>query len=291
MKTLSAGLMAVIFWGFVATAPVRAQLVSQGPFSPSAATVEFWGCLACPGGEWWNPALSQAADSQFAVVPLTAYGFCFMTSCFYSRALIATEFGFSVPPNATITGIMVEVLRKGFTTNAIHDTLVYLMKNNQVAGLPKVSSDPWPLIAQYEAYGDTADLWGTVWTPADINSKQFGVYVKPVNRSNAMDSAAVDHIQVTVHYTMPTGIGGIQSSGATAYVDATGRMLVLLGLSACRSLEVTVVDAEGRIAGLFRPAVHDGSAVRLPLGRLPSGIYAARCMDERGVRILRFVIP
>ncbi len=291
MKTLSAGLMAVILCAFAATTPVRAQVVSEGPYNPSAATVEFWGCLACPGGEWWNPALSQAADSQFAVVPLTAYGFCFMTSCFYARALIATEFGFSVPPNATITGIMVEVLRKGFTTNAIHDTLVYLMKNNQVAGLPKVSSDPWPLIAQYEAYGDTADLWGTVWTPADINSKQFGVYVKPVNRSNAMDSAAVDHIQVTVHYTLPTGITASLSSAATAYVDPAGRMLVVQGMSAGPGLEIAVFDAAGRIAGLFRPATHDGSTVRLPLGRLPAGVYAARCRDERGVRILRFVIP
>jgi hypothetical protein len=66
------------------------------------------------------------ADSQYANVSLNAFPFCFQTSCYYSRYLMANNFGFSIPVNATIEGVKAEILRASSTSPNIGDTIVQI---------------------------------------------------------------------------------------------------------------------------------------------------------------------
>ncbi len=58
----------------------------------------------------------------------------------------------------------------------------------------------WPLNDTYATYGGPADLWGTTWTYADINSPNFGSVLKADVFNGGID---VDHMQITV-YTLST---------------------------------------------------------------------------------------
>ncbi len=253
------------------------QVMSQGPFNPGAVTYEFVGCLGCPGAEWLNPQLAMLPDSQFASTPLQAYPNCFQSACYHARGMLASGFGFSIPPNATVTGITVDILRKAYTSGTIRDSAVALIKNGQNAGAPKVGPDPWPLMAQYKTYGDTADVWGTTWTPADLNSAQFGVYLKPMNKSGGFDSAAVDQIRVTAHYTVPVSVPLLAGHELSFYYDPGTRELVLQ--SAGKEGIVRVYDSAGRLAwagscdGVCRPT-------------LAPGLYVATLLNGPSIRFV-----
>jgi hypothetical protein len=53
-------------------------------------------------------------------------------------------------------------------------------------------------------YGSSTDLWGTTWTPADINAAGFGaaLAVTEISSRGANETAHVDHITITVHYDL-----------------------------------------------------------------------------------------
>ena len=50
-------------------------------------------------------------------------------------------------------------------------------------------------------------MWGTTWTPADVNASNFGVRVIAKNVAAASTTANVDYISITVTYHNATGIG------------------------------------------------------------------------------------
>ncbi len=56
----------------------------------------------------------------------------------------------------------------------------------------------WPEVDAYQAYGGPTNLWGTTWTPADINNAGFGAAISGRVQNG---TAAVDHIRITVFLT------------------------------------------------------------------------------------------
>ncbi|TNC96195.1 MAG: hypothetical protein FD121_1205 [Gallionellaceae bacterium] len=124
-----------------------------------------------------------------------------------SNYLRCTGYGFAIPAGATITGIVVNVERKASSTNSIRDAAMRLVK--EVAGAPVIQTPDRSTLTNYttadvvEAHGGAADLWGGAWTPADINSTNFGAAVasqKPGTAGGAR-TVSVDHMSVTVRYT------------------------------------------------------------------------------------------
>ena len=79
------------------------------------------------------------------------------------------------------------------------DNSVRLVKGGTITGSnyakPTVS---WPTGDTYETYGGATDLWGTTWTPADINDPNFGVVLSAIVQGNSLQ---VDHISITVYTT------------------------------------------------------------------------------------------
>jgi Tfp pilus assembly protein PilX len=131
-----------------------------------------------------------------------------------SANLDATGFGFTIPADATITGIQASIERSASHTSSIDDQDVYLLLAGATRGSDKgKTSTYWGTSDQTSSYGGSTDLWTATWTPADVNASTFGVRVKADNDNGSSRSAFVDHIQITVWYrpAPPISIG---SSGA-----------------------------------------------------------------------------
>jgi peptidoglycan/xylan/chitin deacetylase (PgdA/CDA1 family) len=121
-----------------------------------------------------------------------------------TRYLEGTNYGFSIPDGATISGIKVAIQRKSdsFSSSNINDSTVKLVKGGDVVGSNKASSSDWSNSFAVANYGGASDLWGTTWTPAEINDSGFGVALSVYNQSShSTRTAEVNYMQITVYYT------------------------------------------------------------------------------------------
>lgn len=165
---------------------------SDGPFYPTAAVSQANGFSA-----WANPANVYSADGVFSTSGFPNGGD-------RSNELYMTGFGFNLPTTAVIDGIYFEFLRQGDRAATL---TVHALKAGASTGTPKSGTDGWPIVASYIGYGNTDtfgkvnDLWGTTWTPADINNSGFGLSVSARNISGS-GSASIDTARITVswHY-------------------------------------------------------------------------------------------
>lgn len=163
------------------TDPAPAQAFSLGPrFASTEASCTFTTC-----GE----ADSAPDDS------------CSLSGT--SRALVnLTGYGFTVPASAVITGLVVEPKAARSNTRAASVTL---LKGGEVVGSAKSLT---PIISTacassaFSTLGGAADLWGTTWTPAEVNAAGFGVQV------GSTQAMSLDAVRVTVHFDVPTPVCG-----------------------------------------------------------------------------------
>lgn len=60
----------------------------------------------------------------------------------------------------------------------------------------------WPAVMTEGIYGGQADLWGTTWTPAQINAANFGVdlYWSCTNLG-VTPNIFIDYVKIIVYYT------------------------------------------------------------------------------------------
>jgi hypothetical protein len=115
-----------------------------------------------------------------------------------TNTLLIKALGFNVPAGATILGIEVDVYRRTNTINGVNDVTVKLLKAGVATGSNKATSGFWPVVAApnldpfgpafpylpdmniqgtggvEQVYGGRSDLWGTTWTPAEVNDAGFG---------------------------------------------------------------------------------------------------------------------
>jgi len=119
------------------------------------------------------------------------------TSC-----LRVDSFGFSIPASATITGIIVEIEKRASAGSNIQDNGLRLLKNGVETGSNGAQyGTPWPYTDTYVTYGSCTDLWGTSWTPAEINSGGFGLFFANIDYTcGGVTTSYIDHIRITVCY-------------------------------------------------------------------------------------------
>ena len=120
-----------------------------------------------------------------------------------SHYLAALGFGFSVPSNATVTGITVTWERQASVADVWSDNEVRATKNGVVDGADRALPSAWPAMEASVSYGGPSDLWGTSWSPADINNAAFGAALSVRRDQTGVTLAKVDHVTITVHYTVP----------------------------------------------------------------------------------------
>jgi len=169
---------------------------------------------------WANPGNITAVGAPYATAILTPGA--------TSEYLQGTDYGFAIPSNATINGIQVTIRRQSSSNsgnNSVDDSDLYLLKGGAIVGSDHASGSDWPTSMQTANYGSTSDLWGTTWTPAEINADNFGVALSVLNESSGFfgsnRTASVDYIQVTITYSLPTTTVGDGTSPSSKAVGAS----------------------------------------------------------------------
>ena len=149
---------------------------------------------------WNNPGNVNSNDNIFTVTNN-------ISNNGNSGILSATNFGFSIPSNATINGVQVTIGRFA-SGSVVRDNVVQLIIGGTQTGNNKAvtgNGTDWPTGAANEAtrlYGGVSDLWGTALTAAQVNASNFGVALVARNTSGNTRTASVDYIQIAVTYTI-----------------------------------------------------------------------------------------
>jgi hypothetical protein len=120
----------------------------------------------------------------------------------YEDFLLVTDFRLEVPAMAEITGIIATIRRAGGSSMEASDGAVRLIKGGIVGQSDRARPTEWtgPEYVNVD-YGGATDLWGESWTPADVNSPNFGVALSAIYTDTAGNGRAyVDIVYVTVHY-------------------------------------------------------------------------------------------
>jgi hypothetical protein len=136
---------------------------------------------------WSNPGNVTALDGTSATAALNNAT---------SHYLKATNFGFNIPTGATIYGVQVDYYRSS-TTGTATGSSVKIVKGGVITGQEQAASDTWPTTIAKKTYGSGSSLWGTQFTPADINSSGFGVVISANDAGNG--TASIDYVSVTVY--------------------------------------------------------------------------------------------
>lgn len=167
---------------------------------------------------WSNPTNLISSNNTYSSVSLN--------NGQVSDVVVATNFGFSIPTSATIDGVTVEIEKYGSRTvffipirYIIDNTISLTTDGTNPLGDNKANGTPWPISdtspSTYTSYGGSADGWNASLTPSLVNSTSFGIYidVSCIFWPGGPETGYIDHIRVTIDYTVPTPVELISFDG------------------------------------------------------------------------------
>lgn len=162
----------------------------SGPRQPASVNLD-----SSAGTVAWTNAINAIqSENVYATVALVAQT---------SQLLKTSNHGFNIPSTWTINGIAVTVEGKSLTgTQTFTGTL---LKAGVAAGNPE--TDTLPTSEVSSPLGGATDLWGTTWTPAQINAWNFGLQIQMA--SAITDTVSIDvAAQITVYASAPAAGAG-----------------------------------------------------------------------------------
>jgi hypothetical protein len=126
-----------------------------------------------------------------------------------SDYLKINDFGFTIPSDAIITGITVDMECKSDSNNFYLDK-IYVLKNDIAVTGVWVYSAGWILpttdtVLSIDSSNSIVlnSMWGTTWTPAQINDSLFGINIRFCNDSIESDTLRLDYVKITISYNNP----------------------------------------------------------------------------------------
>ncbi|MDO9268958.1 MAG: hypothetical protein Q7T96_07595 [Methylobacter sp.] len=132
--------------------------------------------------------------------------------------LKCTGYGLAIPTNAIIEGITVGVERFANNTN-LQDAAMRIVKGGVIGATDRSKAGLYPNADPntYDDHGGVTELWGETWTPADINSANFGVALasQKSNNTGGSRTISVDHMAISVAYRLPVNCTSNASSNWT----------------------------------------------------------------------------
>jgi hypothetical protein len=182
--------------------------------NPASAT----SCGSCSGRIWQNPGNVVSSDNSYATVNFPA-----LNLNQSSQELRADHLGLAIPSNAVIEGITVRIERAVNQLRLINarDNSVQLMKAGLAVGANYAVGTGYVTTDTYHTYGSSNDLWGSTWTPAELNDPTFGVSYSVHRPAHLFSQTArVDHIEVSVAYVaidLTSPVGGENWVGGTTH--------------------------------------------------------------------------
>ena len=173
-----------------------AHALTEGPNNPGTTESD----NSAGSNTWSDHANAQTQNDTEATSSITTPGDT-------TEYLKVTNFGFDLPDNATIDGIVVEVDRYESGGNA-EDEAVRIVKGGTIGSTDKSAAGDWSTSDSdtYTSYGSSTDLWGESWTVSDIESSTFGFALRAEATNTGAATASVDHIRITIHYTTPEAV-------------------------------------------------------------------------------------
>lgn len=228
---------------------IRYSLTQSQTGSPGAAA----NCTSLGGAgvNWTNPGNAYSSNDARAVS-----GNLDGTTTDPLRCL---NFGFNIPLTATVVGIQVFIERRASAGGVVRDGSLYLVKGGSQVGANRATTTFYTNADVTEGHGSSSDLWGTTWTPAEINAANFGTVftaTKP-SAAGAARTAQVDYIFITVSYTLPPPIVTPGSFNAFETSTAAGAITGVIRTriaGAAFSLDVVAIAA-GTQQNAFSDAV------------------------------------
>ncbi len=156
------------------------------------------GMMCRPPTYWLNTAGALAESGRMASAATLI-----LVKSDYNDTLVLTNFGVSIPDDATISGIQFRVRHNADAGLAV-DHAVRILRNGVPVGADHSQTSAWPAALTYAAYGDAYDVWGTSWTVEDVRATGFGASVAArYTDVVGNDRAHVDSVRVTVFYRTP----------------------------------------------------------------------------------------
>jgi hypothetical protein len=152
-----------------------------------------------PPINWANPNRIEVSDDLYARVKMDAGE--------TSKLLEVRDFGFILPPAATILGITVLVeghqeAAASYKANSLHLMKAGVSVGDDKAGLLSFNETT----DQTTLLGSPSDTWGETWTAADIMDPFFGLLID-VNRSGGTGTmeAYIDYLHIIIYYDDGSG--------------------------------------------------------------------------------------
>lgn len=116
--------------------------------------------------------------------------------------LLLDEFGFEIPEDATIVGIVASIRKAKDVTDLVTDHRVSLLRAGEIGQEDYASEEEWPTELTKVEYGNSEDVWAEEWSALDINDPGFGVAFGALPGGNG-GRAYVDAATITVYYRPP----------------------------------------------------------------------------------------
>lgn len=237
---------------FIGISLLSLSLCAQttGPNSP-AVTENRPPCSCYPGEYYSNIQYANASDDQCVNAVLELRPDCQNDSCFYTRYFYAHGFGFTVPLSAVINGITIQIERSADLPGIVADSVIRMVPMNwAVVGNNYAVPNTFGNTDSVVTYGGLADLWGYPFTVNEINSPDFGVaYIVKNNSTLLSPTLCIDHLQITVDYTLTTGEHLQQISSpegiTVTYDPGNGSLLIHSSVNEPGSLRIR--DMAGRL--------------------------------------------
>lgn len=149
---------------------------------------------------WQNPKGVLTDDASYANIPNLSSGKLSNTGSI-------SGFGFSIPTDASISGVLVEIKRGSQNGTGVVDKDVRIGVGRKILSPEnKAKADIWPNTESYVSYGGQNDLWGLTLTPKEVNDPNFGVGLQVgfADTGTGTDRAGVNHVRMTIYYILPS---------------------------------------------------------------------------------------
>lgn len=199
-----------------------------------------------------------------------------------SSDLILKDFGFDIPQDALIRGITLTVVKRA--TGEVMDQTVSLYFNNTPVGENKADTQ-WPETWSTFLYGDDSDIWGTTWTPEEINNPEFGAVISTTPAVGYCLGAEIDYISISVTYTGTMGINNLSvEKGYSIFPNPVTENLNIISDYSIENL--SVFDISGQKFLVYQ---NSGPISTLSTKDLSAGVYIVKAVVNGNVITKKFV--